>query len=70
MNDALESMGGPRQHQILVSITEQYFELDLIYRQTANIKQTKSQKLDVSRPVLQLSLSNPLEPGVKSKMKI
>ena len=31
---------------------------------------TKSQNLDVSRLVLQLSLSNPLKPGVKSRMKM
>ena len=33
-------------------------------------KTTKSQNLNVSRPVLQLSLPNPLKPGVKSKMKV
>ena len=40
------------------------------YRQTCNISRTKSQNLDVSRLVLQVSLSNPLEPGVKSSMKM
>ena len=44
--------------------------LDHTYRQLANLKRIKSQKLNVSRPVLQLSLSNPVKPGVKSRMKM
>ena len=39
-----------------------------IYRQ--NIKRTKSQNLNVSRLVLQLSLPNTLKPRVKSRMKM
>ena len=40
------------------------------YRQILNIRCTKSQNLNVSRLTLQLSLPNPLKPGVKSKMKM
>ena len=36
-----------------------------IYRQICNISRTKSQNFNVSRLVLQLSLANPLKPGVK-----
>ena len=35
------------------------------YRKTSSINHTKSQNLTVSRVVLQLSLPNPLKPGVK-----
>ena len=41
-----------------------------IYRKTFNIRRTKPQSLNDSRLVLQLSLSNPLEAGVKSRMKM
>ena len=37
---------------------------------TSNIGRIKSQHLNVSRLVLQLSLSNPLKPRVKSRMKM
>ena len=37
---------------------------------TVNISRTKAQKLNDSRLVLQLSLPNPLKPGVKSRMKM
>ena len=40
------------------------------YRQISNISRTKSQYWNVSRLVLQLSLPNPLKPGVKSIMKM
>ena len=39
-------------------------------RQTSNIRRTKLRNLNVSRLVLQLSLSNPLKPGFKSRMKM
>ena len=35
------------------------------YRQVSNISRTQSQNIPVSRLVLQLSLPNPLKPGVK-----
>ena len=38
-------------------------------RQASSINRFKSQYLNVSRLVLQLSLSNPLKPGVKSRMR-
>ena len=41
----------------------------LIYRQLSNIKRSKSQNLNVSRLVLELSLLNPLKSCVKSRMK-
>ena len=40
------------------------------YHQTSNIRCTESQNLNVSCLFLQLSLLNPLKPGVKSRMKI
>ena len=40
------------------------------YRKISNIRHTKSQNLNVSRLVLQLSLPNPMKPGVKSRMKM
>ena len=45
-------------------------EMHSIYHKISNIKYTKSQNLDVSRLVLQLSLLNQLKPGVKSRMKM
>ena len=39
------------------------------YRQTNDIRHTKSQNLNVSHLVLQLSLPNPWKPGVKSDNK-
>ena len=41
-----------------------------MYRQVSNLRRTKSQHLKDSRTVLRLSLSNPLKPDVKSRMKI
>ena len=40
-----------------------------MYRQTSNIRPTKSQNLNVSRLILELSLPNPLKSGVMSRMK-
>ena len=40
------------------------------YRQVSNIRRTKSQTLNVSCLGLQLFLSNPLKPGIKSRMKM
>ena len=40
------------------------------HRKISNIKRTKSQKLNVLRLVLQLTLPKPLKPGVKSRMKM
>ena len=37
----------------------------LTYREISNISYSKPQSLNVSRLVLQLSLHNPLKPGVK-----
>ena len=42
----------------------------LNYCETYNISLTKSQNLNVSHLVLHLSLSNPLKPGVKLRMKV
>ena len=41
-----------------------------IYRKISNIRRIKSQNLNVCRLVLQLSLPNPMKPGVKSRMKM
>ena len=40
------------------------------YRKVSNISRTKSQNLNDSRLILQLSLPNWLKPGVKSWMKM
>ena len=40
------------------------------YRQVSNIRRTKSQNINVSCLVLQLSLPNPLKPCVKLRMKM
>ena len=40
------------------------------YRQISNITRTKSQTLNVSCLVLHLSFSNPLKPGIKSRMEM
>ena len=42
----------------------------ITYRQVSNIRRTKSQTLNVSCLGLQLFLSNPLKPGIKSRMKM
>ena len=47
-----------------------HYYKDTQYRQTSIIRRTKSQHLNVYRLVLQLYLSNPLEPGMKSRMKM
>ena len=41
-----------------------------MYRKISNIRSTKSPNLNVSRLVVQLSLPNPMKPGVKSRMKM
>ena len=41
-----------------------------MYCQTSNISHTKSQNLNVSHLIWQLSLPNPLKSGVKSRMKM
>ena len=43
---------------------------ELTYHQISNIRRTKSQTLNVSCLVLQLSLPKALESGVKSRMKM
>ena len=40
------------------------------YLQTSNIRHNKYKNLKVSRLVLQLSLPNPLKPGVRSRMGV
>ena len=45
-------------------------QVEIYYRKISNIRRTKSQNLNNYRLVLQLSLPNPLKPGVKSRMKI
>ena len=43
---------------------------NLLYRKLSNIRRTKSQHLNDSRLILQMSLPNPLKPGVKLRMKV
>ena len=40
------------------------------YRQTSNLSGNKFQNWNFSHLILQLSLPNPLKPGVKSRMKM
>ena len=47
-----------------------YCEMQNVYREISNIRRTKSPNLTVSHFVLQLSLPNPMKPGVKSRMKM
>ena len=42
----------------------------ITYRKVSNIRRTKSQNFNASRLILQLSLPNPLKPGVKLRMKM
>ena len=42
----------------------------MTYRKTSSISRTKSQSLNVSCIILQLSSLNPLKPGVKLRMKM
>ena len=55
----------PRTHGAMASSDK-----ILTYRQTSNVTRTKSQNLNISRFVLQMSLPNPVKPGAKSKMKM
>ena len=73
-------------YNILTDHLESYFKdfyafvkgkrLDTAYKcetfqsQFSNTRRTQSQNITVSRPVLLLSLPNPLKPGVKLRMKI
>ena len=50
--------------------TNELIAQDVIYRKVSNTRRTKSQNLDDSRLVLQLSLPNPSKSGVKSRMKM
>ena len=54
-------------HQLIIMATD---EAILAYPQISNIRRTKSQNLNVSCPILQLSVQYPLKPGVKSRMKM
>ena len=46
------------------------FSTRRFYHKIYNIRWTKSQNLNDSPLVLQLSLPNPLKPGIKSRMKM
>ena len=54
---------------LLIQIIQDWFTA-LEYRKVSNIRCTKSQNLNDSRYVLQLSLPNPLKPVIKSRMKM
>ena len=42
----------------------------MTYRKISKIRRTKTQSLNYSRLVMQSTLPNPLEPGVKSRMNM
>ena len=50
--------------------SKNYGDFHWVYRQISNISRTKSQNLNSSHLVLQLSLCNILKPCVKSRMKM
>ena len=50
--------------------TTQHKYIICIYRKISNIRRTKTRNLNVYRLVLQLSLPNPMKPGVKSRIKM
>ena len=56
-----------RKHQVYFYDKEEYSST---YRKTSSISRTKSQSLNVSCILLQLSLLNPLKPGVNLRMKM
>ena len=47
-----------------------YLKKNWDYHKTFNTRHNKSQNLNDSHGILQLSLPNPLEPGVKLRMKM
>ena len=55
---------------ILITAVWSVKRIEYQYHQISNVSLTKCQNLNVSGLVLQLSLCNLLEPGVKSKMKM
>ena len=55
-------------HQIAANFWHMY--ATTAYRKISNIRRTKSPNLNVPRLVLQSSLTNPMKPGVKSRMKM
>ena len=46
------------------------FKVNDTYSQTSNIRHNKSQNLDISRLIIQLSLTNPLMQCTKPLMKM
>ena len=64
----LEKPCGPDYVSLKKGMRCRWKKLD--YRRISNIRRTESPNLDVSRVVLQLSLPNPIKPGVKSRMKM
>ena len=56
--------------KINCSIVQSYNRWNECYRKTSSISRTKSQHLNVSCILLQLSSRNPLKPGVKLRMKM
>ena len=54
----------------IVHAAYQAFTLFETYRKISNISRTNFQNLNVSHLVLQLSLPNPLKPGVKLRLEM
>ena len=59
-----------RVTNLLLCIFVDVIESNDVYHQTSSVSNTKTPNLNVSRLVLQLSLPNPLKPGVKSWVKM
>ena len=54
----------------LITTNIMFSALEQTYRKISNIRRTKSQNLNVSGLVVQLSSPNPMKPGVQSRMKM
>ena len=77
LSKAMHGISVLSQHELILAMGLPYLlkvptwrKAILKYCQTSNIRHTKSQHLNASCLVLQLSLPNPLKPGVKLRMKM
>ena len=57
-------------HRQFVHVEKSFYtDYDKKHRKISSINRTKSENLSDCRLVLQLSLANPLKPGIKLRMK-
>ena len=55
---------------VCIDVSPMYYGINQKYRKTSNVRHTKSQNLHDSCHLIQLSLRNPLKPGVKLRLKM